>query len=291
MDAETFDRLVLALTDGRSRRSLLALLAGFPLAGTIATLQPDEALARRRQRRRVKRDRRAAHTRMVAERRKKKKKKRGGGVTAPPPLLVSPPPNCGNCDQPCMTGNCVGGVCKPNPAGTVCAPPSCANGILTPASTCDGNGTCRPGQPEPCPNGNCSGSSCGPCASRFQCGTTRWCNAGTCQPRKANGTACAVSQQCQSNYCVNNVCCDTDCGARPNATQSCASGTCVYTCVNGFDDCDGNMANGCESNLFDSNNCGVCGNDCSLYQCSEWWITAYCYSDGTTTNTYCVCLE
>lgn len=49
---------------------------------------------------------------------------------------------------------------------------------------------------------------------------------------------------------------------------SCAGGTCV--CTGGFDSCDGDEDNGCESELaIDPLNCGACGNACTNGVCSD----------------------
>lgn len=49
--------------------------------------------------------------------------------------------------------------------------------------------------------------------------------------------------------------------ALPNANAICVNGLCqIGSCATGFADCDGNAANGCETNvLTDLNNCGTCG--------------------------------
>lgn len=51
---------------------------------------------------------------------------------------------------------------------------------------------------------------------------------------------------------------------------TCASGECVYECVNGRDDCDGKVENGCEVNLLtDKHNCGMCGRKCKGPRCVD----------------------
>jgi len=51
----------------------------------------------------------------------------------------------------------------------------------------------------------------------------------------------------------------------PNAAGVCAGGTCaVSSCSQGFGNCDGQAANGCETNHSnDINNCGACGTVCA----------------------------
>jgi hypothetical protein len=57
-----------------------------------------------------------------------------------------------------------------------------------------------------------------------------------------------------------------DCGnacVNLNGTTGCAAGICIPSCDPGFADCDGNPANGCETNTnVDMLNCGGCGVEC-----------------------------
>jgi len=50
----------------------------------------------------------------------------------------------------------------------------------------------------------------------------------------------------------------------PHATAGCMGGACVVdSCEMGFDDCDDDPGNGCESELAtDAGNCGGCGTSC-----------------------------
>jgi hypothetical protein len=58
----------------------------------------------------------------------------------------------------------------------------------------------------------------------------------------------------------------TSCGQQvPNANMVCSNGACVGGCDEGFENCDGNDANGCETNIADDpNNCGACGAVCTV---------------------------
>lgn len=57
--------------------------------------------------------------------------------------------------------------------------------------------------------------------------------------------------------------CGNACGERTGASVACASGACRYTCHGGRGDCDGDMTNGCETNLSNSpRHCGACGRAC-----------------------------
>jgi hypothetical protein len=73
----------------------------------------------------------------------------------------------------------------------------------------------------------------------------------------------------------------TDCGScgvgcdRSHATASCSGGTChIGSCDNPWGDCDGVDANGCEFEVNTMDNCGGCGQVCSLDHAAEtctWW--------------------
>ena len=47
-----------------------------------------------------------------------------------------------------------------------------------------------------------------------------------------------------------------------HATAGCNDGECVLTCDDGWDDCDGNVDDGCESDVTSPRSCGTCGNVC-----------------------------
>lgn len=59
--------------------------------------------------------------------------------------------------------------------------------------------------------------------------------------------------------------CRVDCPSPFHSQPSCVAGVCTSTCQIGYGDCDGNRANGCETDLnFDASNCQSCGAACSL---------------------------
>jgi hypothetical protein len=59
--------------------------------------------------------------------------------------------------------------------------------------------------------------------------------------------------------------CGKACGAPANASPACDSGKCGYRCQAGFGDCDGDPANGCETDVTASvASCGHCGNVCPV---------------------------
>jgi hypothetical protein len=58
--------------------------------------------------------------------------------------------------------------------------------------------------------------------------------------------------------------CGQTCSGAPNAAPRCVAGVCQVACRPGFGDCDGNAANGCETDLTqDVEHCGACATRCA----------------------------
>jgi hypothetical protein len=171
------------------------------------------------------------------------------------------PETCG------QTGVCDAGTCQLYGFETVCASaPECYYEDTAYRIRCDGNGECIYGQ-EPCSTGFCNPATraCGPCSRDVDCGPPfRWCDNGSCQHTRAPGDPCSRPGMCRSGFCVGGVCCASAC-VPTHATASCAGGTCVLTCAGGWDDCDNDTSNGCETDLraSDPMNCGACGLTCT----------------------------
>ena len=94
-------------------------------------------------------------------------------------------------------------------------------------------------------------------------GTKKICVGPGCPPR------CGALVEC-GEECVDLAIDATHCGACDTACTfahagaTCALGGCAMgTCAQGYSDCDGNPANGCETDLLaDTAHCGACGNTC-----------------------------
>jgi hypothetical protein len=103
-----------------------------------------------------------------------------------------------------------------------------------------------------CPSPPNAYGFCGPAGCEFECASL-WAD---CDGNKTNGCETAI------NTASNCYVCGATCVAGANETASCSTGICQRTCAAGWGDCDGNVANGCETSLNSNNHCHVCDNVC-----------------------------
>ncbi|MDX2024687.1 MAG: hypothetical protein SF187_30875 [Deltaproteobacteria bacterium] len=132
--------------------------------------------------------------------------------------VASDPRTCGR------NGMCNGnGACQLWNKNTMCEDQSCsaAQNTYYAAKMCDGAGSCKPqdnGSRTCFPN-KCNGSACGiACGSSNDCVAPNECVNGRCGP-KAIGAVCSADNQCDSGFCRQGVCCQTDC---KSSCYSCA---------------------------------------------------------------------
>ncbi|MBL8602616.1 MAG: hypothetical protein JNK72_11900 [Myxococcales bacterium] len=161
-----------------------------------------------------------------------------------------------NTDAQCPSGRlCRGQQCvagcnteRPCPTGETCCAGACIDTRSNTAACGACGNTCALANAAPvCADGRCAVASCN--------GTS-----GDCDNNASNG--------CETDLSTSLAHCGT-CGRAcnfPNAQGACAMGSCAITrCNEGFADCDGNPANGCETDLNDSaSHCGRCGNACAF---------------------------
>jgi plastocyanin len=190
--------------------------------------------------------------------------------------------DCGGCGIACSTVNdnatCNNGSCAI----------SCFQGYAdcdsNVATGCETNLMTDPSHCASCTNlckymnavAGCSGGVCylATCDAGF----------GNCNNNASDG--CEANLSTDANNCGS---CGTLC-ASINGTGACVSGACKESCVSGFGDCDGNSANGCETNLSNNtSHCGSCtnvcptGNTCSNGLC----FNGGCISPNTACNGTC----
>jgi hypothetical protein len=166
--------------------------------------------------------------------------------------------NCGGCGNACSIAN-----------GT----PTCAAGSCAVLGCNAGYANCNGNPADGCEtNTNTSASNCGGCGNTcsFANGVGACmngscvlvaCNAGfgDCNGNSADGCETNTSTSVGNCGGCGNVC------APANGTGACSAGTCtIAACNSGFGDCNGNAADGCETNTSTSvGNCGGCGNACT----------------------------
>lgn len=112
-------------------------------------------------------------------------------------------------------------------------------------------------------------------SSTGTCAQGRVCN-GSCVDTNSNLTNCgSCGRSCQF----------------ANATAQCMRGECVLgACNAGFDDCDGNAANGCEARLDAPDRCGACNRACSgaMPLCNMGMCVADCQAPNILCTGSCV---
>jgi len=81
---------------------------------------------------------------------------------------------------------------------------------------------------------------------------------GDCNNNPNDG--CGADLSTSTTHCGS---CGTAC-TNAHGSTACMAGKCVPTCAPGYDDCDGDLTNGCETSLdTDPFNCGACKKKCS----------------------------
>ncbi len=165
------------------------------------------------------------------------------------------PANCGACNAACNLPNAVPGCTLGD-----CTIEAC-NGDFANCDTSTTNG-CETNLANDVNNCNACSNKCSFPNAGAKC-TTRTCEIDFCFTDYAD---CTTAPGCETNTTNDvNHCggCNLACNL-PNATARCsASGCLIDSCNPGFSNCDGNHANGCETNLLaDDDNCGGCGRSC-----------------------------
>ncbi len=167
--------------------------------------------------------------------------------------------HCGACNRACSapqnaTSRCVRGVCEfiCNPGFDECdrnPMNGCETNLTNSMSNCARcNNQCSDGRPNSATS--CIGGSC-----------VLVCRAGflDCDGLEANG--CEVDTRSNPAHCGG---CFRACPIRPQSVTVCSAGTCGFSCVAPFLDCDRVAVNGCEQDTgSSSSNCGACGASCS----------------------------
>ncbi|MCG5051902.1 MAG: hypothetical protein KA712_02990 [Myxococcales bacterium] len=190
------------------------------------------------------------------------------------------------------SGVCDGeGACARYSNTTVCRPSRCEGNSEVAASTCDGKGSCNAGGQTACLPFICSAGMCkSECMSDADCFGGNTCIGGSCG-KKGNGQECKGNNQCQSNFCVDGVCCESACQGQ---CRFCASQQAKGKCVNvaaGVP--DPRLAAGITDPALvctqqDKTTCGRNGMCNGNGGCQRWDNKTVCAPEScsTSTNTY-----
>ncbi len=186
--------------------------------------------------------------------------------------------NCGECGNECnrvtaernasqpAADQCVGGVCQCGAAGA-CGPNlMCCGAACVGYNDINNCGAC----------GNvCFSDASSPARMTCPAATLRCecavANRADCNSNSADG--CERDLQTDVNHCGG-------CGNRcsfANASAECTGGSChIASCNSGWGNCDGNEANGCETQLNSLSNCASCGTSCSRANATATCATGSC---------------
>ncbi len=169
--------------------------------------------------------------------------------------------HCGGCNVACAGGANGDAVCTNGTCGT-----QCRSGF----GECDGNAS------NGCEASLASVINCGRCGNVCHAGSnaSAACVNGDCQAtcqagfRDCNGSA---ADGCESNLASTSSCgaCGNVCPGGAHMNVTCNGSSCSRTCAGGWGDCNGNLADGCETSLSTQANCGSCGHAATCGQCGR----------------------
>ncbi|MBK8257306.1 MAG: hypothetical protein IPK82_32110 [Polyangiaceae bacterium] len=186
-------------------------------------------------------------------------------------------PGTGDCNGDGMcetqlntTNNC--GACG-NACSTFHATPSCSGTPAICQLSCEmGWDNCNGNVNDGCEQTLTSNSHCGACNAVCSINNASTsCASGTCTfvsclPGFANCNN-DLADGCETQLATSNLNCG-QCGntCNPaNGTGQCVSGQCtVQSCNNGFGNCNGSAADGCETDIYTPPHCGSCASACSF---------------------------
>jgi eukaryotic-like serine/threonine-protein kinase len=199
--------------------------------------------------------------------------------------------SCGRCGNRCAGGDHASPACSEGACKLACDP-DFADCDRRPANGCEVNtktslancGACgnackaAANQEATCGGGACAAS----CKAGF----------GDCNGNAADG--CEVNVKTSTAHCGT---CGNACRAGANQEAACRGGACAAACHPGFADCNGNAADGCETDVRkDEHNCGGCGKSCAAptggsVSCEAGRCKPHCAGSATFKPDINACVE
>ncbi len=175
--------------------------------------------------------------------------------------LNSDTKNCKTCGHDCNAGLAEGET------PYVCVNGDCVNDCPNGELICGGNCTNPKTSKNYCgASDDCKGANAGKvCAAGAEC------NDGICSCTNSGESVCKIGGELKCANAKSSETCGCDengagvnCSALPNIESGeCGSdGQCNLVCSQNFDNCNGDAADGCETDLTTIENCGSCGNAC-----------------------------
>lgn len=182
--------------------------------------------------------------------------------------------HCGACGRACAVPN---------------ATPRCTAGVCGIGSCATGFADCDRGAANGCEvNANTDVGNCGACGTRCsfpngaaaciggRCALSA-CNTGFANCNAMSADGCETNLQANVQHCGR---CGNACIAPAGRTPVCVAGVCdsvAGICPRGTADCDGNAANGCETNTLSSaTSCGGCGISCARANATSTCSSGVC---------------
>lgn len=159
----------------------------------------------------------------------------GGDASASSATVLNVPDGGLSSDDKVCAGTCDGNrQCKYPGHETRCGTHFCNTSEESAGYTCNTKGRCELELVQ-CGAFSCEGDACQKtCTGASDCADTHFCSpSGVCQPRLDNGNVCTVSSQCASGFCVEGVCCNSECDPTEITGATCkktgSEGTCSCT--------------------------------------------------------------
>lgn len=185
--------------------------------------------------------------------------------------------------QTCAAGDCISEQVDPNDLPTYdgTLPPFDAGTCLS--EICDEIDNDCDGRVDEDLGLDTNTNSCGSCGNVCRIdNATPVCIEGVCTISSCNGGFGDCNTD-SADGCETSTRTLTDCGdcgvacATPNATPTCAMGTCaVEACDAGFEDCNMDASDGCEATLDTLTDCGGCGVPCDVPGATETCASGTC---------------